>query len=102
MIYRDQYLTQYHVQYVAKVYLASPKIGSAQKLFLPELLHNVQLLVDRTEQDILKSDRRLRHNRDLIVNLGYEKEELRKEVVEEEIQIDKLSEILALIDMWVC
>ena len=58
--------------------------------------------MDRTEQDLLKSDRRLRHNRDLIVNLGYEKEELRKEVKEEEIQIDKLSEILALIDMWVC
>ncbi len=74
-------------------------IDLSQRFFLPELLHNVQLLVDRTEQDLLSRDRRLRHNRDLIVNLGYEREELRREVNEEETQIDKLSEILSMIDM---
>ena len=85
--------------YIGRYLYLSLPVDLSQNFFLPELLHNVQLLVDRTEQDILSSDRRLRHNRDLIVNLGYEREELQKEVREEETQIDKLSEILSMIDM---
>lgn len=70
------------------------------KLFMPELLHNVQLLVDQTEQDIVQTDRKLRYNRDLVVNLSHEREERVVLKVQLDEQVDKLSEILASIDIF--
>lgn len=55
--------------------------------------------MDRTEQELLTSNRKLQYSRDLIVNLGHEREELRREMKEEELQISKLSEILTMVDM---
>lgn len=69
---------------------------------LPELLHNVQLLVDRTESEILQNDRRLQYNEDLIVNLRHEREGLQDEIEVEETQISKLTEILNTVEMYVC
>uniref|UniRef100_A0A8D0AUT6 Tuftelin-interacting protein 11 n=1 Tax=Sander lucioperca TaxID=283035 RepID=A0A8D0AUT6_SANLU len=39
---------------------------------LPELEHNLQLLIDLTEQDILQSARRLQHEKDVVVSLSHE------------------------------
>lgn len=84
--------------------LVIPLKGSKpeKKLFLPEMLHNVQLLVDQTEQDIVRTDRKLRYNRDLVVNLAHEKEQREAQLPEEEQQIDKLTQILGTIKMSVC
>ena len=68
-------------------------------MYLPELLHNIQLLVDHTEQDILQSNRKLQYNQDLLVNLAHEKKNLTKQVEEEEVQTKKLSEIFGVIEM---
>jgi hypothetical protein len=54
--------------------------------------------VDHTEQDILQSNRKLRYNKDLLVNLRHEREGLTKEVDEERAQMDKLSNILGVIE----
>lgn len=70
-----------------------------KKLFLPELLHNIQLLVEQTEEDIIQTERKLRYNRDLVVNLTHEKEEREAQRDDEEKQIEKLSEILNTIDL---
>ena len=69
-------------------------LSESERLYLPELLHNIQLLVDHTEQDILHSNRKLHYNQDLLVNLRHEREGLEKEVEEEQTQIEKLSGIL--------
>ena len=73
-------------------------LSESQALYLPELLHNIQLLVDHTEQDILQSNRKLHYNQDLLVNLKHEREGLLKEVEEERAQMDKLSNILGVIE----
>ena len=73
-------------------------LSESQALYLPELLHNIQLLVDHTEQDILQSNRKLHYNQDLLVNLRHERGGLTEEVEEERAQMDKLSNILAVIE----
>ena len=73
--------------------------SETEKLYLPELLHNLQLLVDHTEQDILQSNRKLHYNKDLLVNLKHEKEGLVKEVEEEQAQIDKLSGVFEVVEV---
>lgn len=73
--------------------------GSQKKLYMPELLHNVQLLVEQTEQDIIRTDRRLKYNRDLVVNLTHEKEQREAQAQDEQLQIEKLTQILSVIDM---
>ncbi len=78
-----------------------PFPADSQKVYLPELLHNLQLLVDRTESEILQNDRRLQYNEDLIVNLRHEREGLQEEVGLEEGQISKLTEILGTVELYV-
>ena len=80
------------------VYVYDTLLSESQALYLPELLHNIQLLVDHTEQDILQSNRKLHYNQDLLVNLRHEREGLVKEVEEERAQMDKLSNILGVIE----
>lgn len=67
-------------------------------MYLPELLHNIQLLVNQTEQDILQSNRKLHYNQDLLVNLTHEREGLLTEAEEERKQIEKLSDIFGVIE----
>ncbi len=42
---------------------------------MPELIHNIELLVNKTEQEIIQTDRKIRYNRDLVVNLAHEREQ---------------------------
>ena len=72
--------------------------GIQRKLFLPELLHNVQMLVDKTEHEIIHTDRRLLYNRDLVVNLTYELEQRETQLQDEDKQIEKLSQIFSTIN----
>ena len=74
------------------------QLSESEKFYLPELLHNIQLLVDHTEQDILQSNRKLHYNQDLVVNLRHEREGLEKEVEEEQMQIEKLSSIFEVVE----
>ena len=76
-------------------------IASQQKLFMPELIHNIELLVNKTEQEIIQTDRKIRYNRDLVVNLAHEREERESQRQEEAMQIKKLSEILKTVDVCV-
>ena len=81
-------------------YLPLPCEGAPKKnMFLPELLHNIQLLVDQTEADIIRTDRRLRYNRDLVVNLAHEKEQREEQTQDLNEEVEKLSEIVSTIDM---
>lgn len=64
---------------------------------MPELIHNLSLLVDMTEEDIVVNERNLRHNEDRLVNLKYEEERLDAICQQEEEQINKLTGLLEVV-----
>jgi tuftelin-interacting protein 11 len=73
--------------------------GIERKNFdLPELAYNLDLLVNLTEDQILQSDRKLKHNEDMIVSLSYEEKRSREKVRVEQEQIDKIKNLLGVID----
>ncbi|XP_060079683.1 tuftelin-interacting protein 11-like isoform X1 [Ylistrum balloti] len=65
---------------------------------LPELTHNLNLLVDMAEEDIMQNDRKLRYLKDHIVNMRYEKERLDEICGQEERQMEKLRKVLEIVD----
>ncbi|GFN93720.1 tuftelin-interacting protein 11 [Plakobranchus ocellatus] len=75
-----------------------PQPGSLEVAFsMPELLHNLNLLVDMAEDDIIHNDRRLRHDKDRLINLKYENERLGSVVEQESKQLDRLKTVVDLV-----
>jgi tuftelin-interacting protein 11 len=75
------------------------KMPEASAVYIPELLHNIERLVLKTEEAILRNDRTFRYNEDLLVNLSHEGEGLEEEVDIEETQIRTLSDILEAVTL---
>jgi len=69
-----------------------------KKFDLPELSHNLELLVNLTENKILNFDKKLKHTEDTIVNLQYEEKKSKERVKVESEQIEKLKLLLSLIE----
>ncbi|XP_034026045.1 tuftelin-interacting protein 11 [Thalassophryne amazonica] len=67
---------------------------------LPELEHNLQLLIDLTEQDILQSARRLQHERDVVVSLCHESSALQTRLKTEQEAIQRMEAVLALVERF--
>lgn len=65
---------------------------------LPELQHNLNLLVDMCEQDIIQSDRALRYNEDRIVSLENEVTNLQKVTQNEETIVNGLQHVLNVLE----
>ncbi|KAI5929862.1 Tuftelin-interacting protein 11 [Manis javanica] len=65
---------------------------------LPELEHNLQLLIDLTEQEIIQNDRQLQYERDMVVNLSHELEKMWEVLDHEERAISNLSEVLQTVE----
>ncbi|EDO49456.1 predicted protein [Nematostella vectensis] len=65
---------------------------------MPELVYNLGLLVDMAEDEILQTDRQLQFDRDLVVNLKHEQERLDQQLKQEEKQINRLVEVMQIID----
>ncbi|MGH0140691.1 UNVERIFIED_CONTAM: hypothetical protein FKN15_044715 [Acipenser sinensis] len=78
-----------------------PPAGKEQKspgFALPELEHNLQLLIDLTEQEILQGARRLQHERDVVVSLSHESETLAETLSQEEGALERLGRVLELVE----
>lgn len=65
--------------------------------FLPELLHNVELLADQAESDILHIDRQMQHERNRVVNLQHEREMLRKTLDKERQELERVASVKGLL-----
>ncbi|KAK7107599.1 tuftelin-interacting protein 11-like [Littorina saxatilis] len=71
--------------------------GGVRSFDMPELVHNLNLLVDITEEDIVVNERRMRHDEDRLVNLKFEEERLKTVCGQEEKQLKKLSDLLEIV-----
>ncbi|XP_028680560.1 tuftelin-interacting protein 11 [Erpetoichthys calabaricus] len=67
---------------------------------LPELEHNLQLLIDLTEQEILQGARRLQHEKDMVVSLSHESEKLEETLKQEERAIGRVQRVLELVESY--
>jgi len=95
-------LSGYHAiaggqQYPDEIVTMSDK-KSKMNFALPELQHNLNLLVDMCEQDIIQNHRRMRHLNDIMVALETEKKNLSKVVNQHEQLIDTLENVLMIVD----
>ncbi|TFK13980.1 Tuftelin-interacting protein 11 [Platysternon megacephalum] len=74
------------------------KDSKPQAFALPELEHNLQLLIDITEQEIIQNDRQLQYERDMVVNLTHEIQKMSEVLSHEETAISNLSKVLELVE----
>lgn len=76
----------------------TPDKKSKMNFSLPELEHNLNLLLDMCEQDIIQNDRRMRHLNDRLIALEAEKKNLLKVVDHDSELIETLENILTIVD----
>lgn len=65
---------------------------------IPELLHNINLLIDESQQDILRSKRSVEYEKDRIVTLQYEENQLGVALAHHEQAVQRLENIEKFID----
>ena len=66
---------------------------------VPELQHNLDLLVRMSEEDIVQNNRRLKYEKDLVVNLKHEREKIKSLCEHENGQITRLKEVLGIVQL---
>ncbi|XP_030760985.1 septin-interacting protein 1 isoform X2 [Sitophilus oryzae] len=69
-----------------------------QNFALPEIQHNLDLLVDMCEQDIIRIDRTSRHNEDRVTALKQEEIMIKNQILKEDKLVDVLKNVLTVVD----
>lgn len=68
---------------------------------LPEIQHNLDILVDMCEQDIIRIDRSTHYNQDRIVSLEQEEQGLKKLLIKEDADMKNLQDVLDIVNRLV-
>jgi len=69
-----------------------------EHLDLPELIHNIQVLVDNSQDDILIANRRKEQDSDRLVHLEHEEQKLKAIVMKGKKEQDSLDSVIALLE----
>ncbi|TSM04900.1 Tuftelin-interacting protein 11 [Bagarius yarrelli] len=77
---------------------ASAREQKSSGFALPELEHNLKLLIELTEQDILQCSRRLQHEMDTVVSLRHEGTGLQAHIREESEAVERLEQVLKMVE----
>ncbi|KAA0186866.1 hypothetical protein HAZT_HAZT001077 [Hyalella azteca] len=94
-------LSSYHAITGQKSLVASYEESRKQKyekFDVPELIHNVQMLLEMSEEDIIKNARRKEQQSNRIVHIEHEKEQLDAVIAKEERELHTLDEALLLLE----
>ena len=95
---KPQILSGYHAISSTKPEDSTATSKEFPNFNLPELLHNLDLLVDMSEQDILRLERKKQTAENRIVALEHEEKSLSAAIVEDNAAISKLEASLAIIE----
>lgn len=61
---------------------------------VPELVHNIDMLLDMTEEKILLSDKKLKHYEDSLVAIAYDEKRTREKLNSEKRQLKRMTDLL--------
>lgn len=78
--------------------IAEPDKKSTTNFSLPELQHNLNLIVDMCEQNIIQNDRKTRHLGDRVIALESEHKSITKIVSHHEKLVNTLESVLLIVD----
>lgn len=80
---------------LSKLKSETDRVESAKKNFdLPELMHNLDLLVGMTEERIVLNDKKVKYHEDMIVSLTYDEKKSRDAASREKANVDRLTNLL--------
>lgn len=65
---------------------------------LPELVHNIDILLSMTEDRILQADKKIKHYEDSLVGLSYEEKKTRERMNAEKEQIERINNLMGVIE----
>ncbi|CAF0720469.1 unnamed protein product [Brachionus calyciflorus] len=69
-----------------------------QNFDLPELTHNLDLILNMTEDRLIHYDKKTKHFEDMIVSLSYEEKKTRDKLKSESEQMEKISNLIKAIE----
>jgi tuftelin-interacting protein 11 len=72
--------------------------GKPKRFDLPELMHNLDMLVSMTEGQIIQTDRKLKTYEDMIVSREYEARRGAELAKKQEAEINRMKEVIAFIE----
>ena len=78
---------------------ASRGSGRGEVGFLPQLVQNIDLLVDNTEINIVKLNRQIEYDSDMLVQLKHEQKELNEKKSDIANQLTRMTQLLLTLDM---
>lgn len=67
---------------------------------MPELVHNINMLIDMTEEKILVADKKIKHYEDSLVSLAYDERRTQERLLAEKKQLKKMNDLLAAVERF--
>uniref|UniRef100_A0A914PVX4 G-patch domain-containing protein n=1 Tax=Panagrolaimus davidi TaxID=227884 RepID=A0A914PVX4_9BILA len=77
----------------------APELDNDRRKFdIPELAHNLDTLLDVTEDEIRRNDRQLKLLKDQNKSIEADSQEIRKAIIDEEKEVERMKEVFAVVE----